>query len=72
MMNKIPADDSEEVYSSQFITNDESEPVTVRYNALAYELKIEQQLVEEHQAQPITQRAMPKAKKPSQASPPVQ
>jgi hypothetical protein len=57
MMNKISIDDSEEVYSSQFI---ESEPITVRYNALAYERKIKQQMHEEHQAQPITQRAVPK------------
>jgi hypothetical protein len=56
MMNKNPTDDSEEVYSSQFITNDESEPVTVRYNTLAYERKIEQQILEERQAQPITRR----------------
>ncbi len=46
-------DDSEEVYDAQFITIDESQPITVRYNALAYERKLSKQTFDEA---PITQR----------------
>jgi hypothetical protein len=77
MMSKNGTD-SEEVFDAQFIGNDENEPITVRYNALAYERKLQQ--VAKEQAgpitqravcpAPITQRAVPKAKKPSQAAPP--
>jgi hypothetical protein len=70
MMSKITteADTSEEVWDCQFITDDESLPKSVRYNQLAYERKMEQQLLAEAQPltqkskseQPITQRAIPK------------
>lgn len=60
--------DSEQVWDCQFITNDESEPPTVRYNPLAYERKLQKQAAEEvppltqksESAAPITQRAVPK------------
>lgn len=60
--------DSEEVWEAQFITLDESEPPTVRYNELAYRRKLEKQAAEEappltqksKAEQPITQRAIPK------------
>ena len=66
-MNKI-TNDSEEVFDAQFITDDENEPITVRYNKLAYERKLEKQVAEEappltqksESQQPITQRAVPK------------
>lgn len=55
-------DDSEEVHPHQFI--DEDEPPTVRYNTLAYQRKMEQQLADEVpptvRTGPITQRAIPK------------
>lgn len=60
--------DSEEVWDCQFVTNDETEPPTVRYNKLAYERKLKKQVAEEsapltqksESEQPITQRAVPK------------
>lgn len=54
MMSKIGTE-SEEVWDCQFVTNDETDPPTVRYNQLAYERKMEQQLLAE--AQPLTQKS---------------
>jgi hypothetical protein len=67
MMSKSKTD-SEEVWDCQFVTNDETDPPTVRYNKLAYERKLEKQAAEEatpltqksKAEQPITQRAIPK------------
>lgn len=56
-MSKTPTD-SEEVFDAQFIGNDENEPITVRYNPLAYERLLEKQSLEEKQEQPLTQRAV--------------
>ena len=56
-MSKI-LNDSEEVLSSDLIVDSEVEPITVRYNALAYGRKIAQQVAEEYQAQPATLRAI--------------
>ena len=57
MMSKIPSDDSEEVLSSDLIVDMEADVPTVRYNPLAYDRKIKQQVAEEYQAQPLTQRS---------------
>lgn len=67
MMSKIGTE-SEEVWDCQFVTNDETDPPTVRYNELAYRRKLEKQAAEEappltqksKAEQPITQRAIPK------------
>lgn len=68
MTTKRVKTDSEEVWECQFVTNDDTEPPTVRYNKLAYERKLEKQVAEEsppltqksESQQPITQRAVPK------------
>lgn len=53
MMSKIQTDDSEGL-----IVDMEADVLTVRYNSLAYERKIERQVTEELRAQPITLRAV--------------
>jgi len=56
MMNKITIDDSDEVYSSDLIIDTEADVPTVRYNSLAYKLKLMKQTFDEA---PITQRLNP-------------
>lgn len=57
MSDMITTNESEEVWDCQFITNDETDPPTVRYNKLAYERKLEQQAAEEKEASPLTQKS---------------
>lgn len=59
--------DSEEVFSSDFVTDSEVDVPTVRYNAEAYRRKLARQLEDENpprtlrdeEISPITQRAIP-------------